>query len=235
MNQPLFLFDLDGTLLDSAEMILAAQKGAFEALGLRPPSRETGLSIVGLSLNEAFTVLAGADGPVEALAEAYRQAFFRLRESDPDLEGLFPGAGALIEGLRQAGQATLGVATGKSQRGVDAILGKYGWQGHFAVTQSSDDAPSKPHPGMILNACRITNIAPAHTYMIGDSSFDMQMARRAGAHAIGVAWGFQSVERLVEAGAEHILPDFDSLTAFLAHLAAGPAGASWPNVAESRP
>jgi phosphoglycolate phosphatase len=229
MTSPLFLFDLDGTLLDSADMILMAQKRAFAALGLEPPPRKTGLSIVGLSLTEAFRVLAGPEGPIDALTEAYRRAFFELRASDPHLESLFPGAGALIESLRKAGQATLGIATGKSRRGVEAILAKYHWNGHFSVTQSSDDAPSKPHPGMVLNACRITGSAPENTFMIGDSSFDMEMARRAGARAVGVAWGFQPVDMLIAAGAEHIVEDFDALAALLQAFtpeALSPAGFS---------
>lgn len=207
----LLLFDIDGTLVNSEGIILTAQSRAFAALGLPAPSRERGLSIVGLSLTEAFEVLAGKDGPIEALTEAYRQAFFGLRQEGGELESLFVGAGELVASLHQGGRHVLGIATGKSQRGVQAIIETYRWQGIFQTVQTSDDAPSKPHPGMIQNACRQTGIAPAQTLMIGDSSFDMRMAKAAGAQAIAVSWGFQPVEALRDAGADHVVESFAEL------------------------
>jgi phosphoglycolate phosphatase len=207
----LLLFDIDGTLVNSEAIILTAQARAFAALGLEAPSRERGLSIVGLSLTEAFEVLAGKEGPIEALAEAYRQAFFGLRQEGGALETLFPGAAGLIEVLRQEPRHVLGIATGKSQRGAQAIIETYRWQGVFETVQTADDAPSKPHPGMIENACRATGIAPERTLMIGDSSFDMRMAKAAGAEAIAVSWGFQPVEALRDAGADRVVADFEEL------------------------
>lgn len=207
----LLLFDLDGTLLDSAEMILESQRLAFESLDLPVPSRERGLSIVGLSLAEAFRELVGADGPIDALAAAYKQAFFTLRTQGAQLESLFPGVAPMLSALAANERHCLGIATGKSQRGVQAVLGSYGWENLFRVVQTSDDAPSKPHPGMIENACRLTGIPPERTVMIGDSSFDMAMAKAAGAHAIGVAWGFQSVDTLRQTGAKEIVTDIEAL------------------------
>lgn len=217
-NRTLLLFDLDGTLLDSAEMILECQRLAFTAIGLPVPSRERGLSIVGLSLREAFVELVGGHGPVEDLAEAYRQSFHALRMQGAELERLFPGVKPLLAELAASEPHCLGIATGKSQRGVRAVLGSYGWEGVFRTIQTSDDAPSKPHPGMIENACRETGIAPERTVMIGDSSFDMKMAKAAGAHAIGVSWGFQGVDLLRETGADEIVEDFDALSTAIARF-----------------
>ncbi len=217
-SRTLLLFDLDGTLLDSAEMILESQRLAFTAIGLPVPSRERGLSIVGLSLREAFVELVGEDGPVEDLAEAYRQSFHGLRTQGGELEQLFPGVKPLIASLAGSDPHCLGIATGKSQRGVRAVLDSYGWHDVFRVIQTSDDAPSKPHPGMIENACRATGIAQQRTVMIGDSSFDMRMAKAAGAYAIGVAWGFQSVDLLREAGADEIVEDFTALEQAIARF-----------------
>ena len=90
----LVLFDVDGTLVDSQNIIVAAQRMAFASYGLEPPSRERSLSIVGLSLVQAFTVLVGPEGPVEGLAEAYREAFATLRQDPAYAEPLFPGAGS---------------------------------------------------------------------------------------------------------------------------------------------
>ncbi|MCZ8271247.1 MAG: HAD-IA family hydrolase [Beijerinckiaceae bacterium] len=217
-NRTLLLFDLDGTLLDSAEMILECQRLAFTAMGLPVPSRERGLSIVGLSLREAFVELVGEHGPVEELAEAYRQSFHALRMQGTELERLFPGVKPLLAELAASEPHCLGIATGKSQRGVRAVLGSYGWEGVFRTIQTSDDAPSKPHPGMIENACRETGIAPERTVMIGDSSFDMKMAKAAGARAIGVSWGFQGVDLLRETGADEIVEDIDALSTAIARF-----------------
>ncbi|MFM8750889.1 HAD-IA family hydrolase [Rhabdaerophilum sp.] len=217
-NRTLLLFDLDGTLLESAEMILECQRLAFTAIGLPVPSRERGLSIVGLSLREAFVELVGEHGPVEELAEAYRQSFHALRTQGAELERLFPGVKPLLAELAASEPHCLGIATGKSQRGVRAVLGSYGWEGVFRTIQTSDDAPSKPHPGMIENACRETGIAPERTVMIGDSSFDMKMAKAAGAHAIGVSWGFQGVDLLRETGANEIVEDIDALSTAIARF-----------------
>ncbi|CAN1555731.1 Gph Predicted phosphatases [Rhabdaerophilaceae bacterium] len=211
MDRTLLLFDLDGTLVDSEEMILEAQRQTFAALGLDWPGRDRGLSIVGLSLPEAFAELAGQDAPIDALCEAYKQSFFNLRSTGGDLERLFAGASEIVAEFAAHPACCLGIATGKSQRGAQAIIASYGWAGLFETVQTADDAPSKPHPGMIENACKATGIPPARTIMIGDSSYDMMMAKSAKAQAVGVAWGFQSVETLRLAGAGVIVPDFEHL------------------------
>jgi len=216
MTRTLLLFDLDGTLVDSANIICAAQAQAFAALSLPAPTRERSLSIVGLSLHEAFTVLVGADGPVEALCDAYRQAFFALRSHPDELETLYAGAADLIAAHARMEHVAMGIATGKSRRGVNAICDKYRWHGLFETVQTSDDAPSKPHPAMVQQAAQESGIPLERTLMIGDSSFDMLMAKAAGAHAIGVSWGFQSVEDLLKAGADEIVDSFDALEASIA-------------------
>lgn len=220
MTRHLILFDLDGTLVDSAEIILAAQAKAFAAVSLPMPARERALSIVGLSLREAFEVLVGQDGPVDGLVEAYKEAFFELRRDESVPERLFDGAEGLLDHLVTRERLALGVATGKSRRGVDALSERHGWQGLFSTIQTADDAPSKPHPAMIHQAATETRIAPARILMVGDSSYDMMMARSAGARAIGVGWGFQPRAALREAGAERIVESFDELQALIAGLEA---------------
>ncbi len=207
----LVLFDVDGTLVDSQNIIVAAQRMAFASFGLEPPSREVSLSIVGLSLVQAFTVLAGPKGPVEGLAEAYREAFAALRQDPAYAEPLFPGAGDCLDRLRGRRDVLLGIATGKSRRGVSHLLERHGWDKVFATIKTADDAPSKPHPGMILQALDELDVAPRDAAMIGDSSYDMAMARAAGILAIGVAWGFQPVAALVEAGAHRIVRSYAEL------------------------
>lgn len=213
----LVIFDLDGTLVDSQEFILEAQRRAFEAHRIPPPSREASLSIVGLSLVEAFTVLAGANGPVESLANAYREAWAAMR-GDPSFEDpLYPGARDAIASLAAKDNIMLGIATGKARRGVAHLLERTGWRDWFATVQTADEHPSKPAPDMILAALAETGAASASTTMIGDTSFDMAMARAAGVHCIGVAWGYHARAELQEAGAERIVADFPELLHVIEH------------------
>jgi phosphoglycolate phosphatase len=218
VNTHLLLFDLDGTLVNSERMILAAQAQAFAALGLPMPERSRALSIVGLSLQEAFTVLVGADGPVEELVSVYGETFGRLRSAGDIPEPLYDGVEGILRDMGADEAFALGIATGKSRRGVKALIEKHGWHSYFSTIQTADDAPSKPHPAMIRQACAETGHAPECTIMIGDSSYDMAMARAAGAKAIGVAWGFQPRTALVAAGADVIAEDFAHLGALIGEL-----------------
>jgi phosphoglycolate phosphatase len=215
VKQTLLLFDIDGTLVNSEAIILAAMAEAFAATGLSMPERQRALSIVGLSLTEAFTALVGPQGPVATLVDVYGQTFARLRAANAIPQPLFDGAEGLLARLKGR---PLGIATGKSRRGVAALLDKHGWHDLFTTIQTADDAPSKPHPAMILLACAEVRIAPADTLMIGDSSYDMAMAKAAGARAIGVAWGFQSRAALTKAGAEVIAEDFEHLGVLIDHF-----------------
>ncbi|HEV7873789.1 MAG TPA: HAD-IA family hydrolase [Enterovirga sp.] len=215
----LVIFDVDGTLVDSQNMIVAAQREAFAACGLEPPSRARSLSIVGLSLAEAFTALVGADGPIEALAEAYKAAFGRLRADPACEEPLFPGAEALIARLAARSDVMLGIATGKSRRGVAHILETHGWTDVFATVQTADDAPSKPDPTMLRQALADTGIQADSAVMIGDTSFDMGMAKAARLHAVGVSWGYHPVAALREAGADTIIDSFEAFDTVLASTA----------------
>lgn len=207
----LILFDVDGTLVDSQNLIVAAQREAFRSLGLEPPSRERSLSIVGLSLLEAFTALAGARAPVEELAHAYRRAVHRMREEPEDREPLYEGARELVAGLAGRDGIVLGLATGKPRRGVDHLLGRKRWEGVFATIQTADDAPSKPDPTMLRQAMAEAEAAPQDTVMVGDTSFDMEMARAAGVRAVGVSWGYHPVAALREAGAQVIVDRLDQV------------------------
>jgi phosphoglycolate phosphatase len=211
----LVLFDVDGTLVDSQNIIVASQHAAFAAYGLEPPSRELSLSIVGLSLVEAFTVLVGPKGPIEGLVEAYKTAFGTLRQDPALAEPLFPGAEECLGWLGGREDVLLGIATGKSRRGVSHLLARHDWERVFATIQTADDAPSKPHPAMIRQAMAMVGAAPEETVMIGDSSYDMEMARAAGAMPIGVSWGFQPVAALREAGAARIVDTYLELQGVL--------------------
>jgi len=209
----LALFDCDGTLVDSQHVIVSAMLRAFAGVGLPAPPRETLLSVVGLSLVEAMRRLGDDDPrfPAEELAEHYRHAFHALR-AEPDFsEPLFPGIGDVLARLTGREDVILGIATGKSQRGVASVLRHHGLEGRFATIQTADDAPSKPHPAMVLRAMEEVGAEPGQTILIGDTSFDMTMARAAGARAVGVTWGYHPRALLQQSGAERLVDDATAL------------------------
>ncbi len=218
----LVLFDCDGTLVDSQQMIVGSMNGAFAALGRTPPTRSETLSIVGLSLPIAIRALVGTDDPdIAALVEAYKTSFHRLRADPSFSEPMFPGALATLDALAARGDVVIGMATGKSRRGVNIVVAHHKLEKHFATLQCADDAPSKPDPGMVLNACAETGIAPEDTVVVGDTVFDLMMAKAAGAAGIGVDWGYHPREKLLAAQPLALISAFDALMGVLdAHWAA---------------
>lgn len=208
----LVLFDVDGTLIDSQHVIVAAMDAAFAAVGLVPPSRAEVLSVVGLSLDLAMARLLGrTDATVPALSAAYKASFAELRHSETHQEPLYPGAREALARLAARDDVVLGLATGKSMRGVRAILDLHDLHGRFVTIQTADDHPSKPHPSMVLQALAETGVAPDRAVMLGDTTFDIDMGRAAGIVAIGVAWGYHDDAALIAAGADCVLDDYRDL------------------------
>ena len=212
----LVIFDVDGTLVDSQHFIVEAQTRAFAAHGMVAPTRDKMLSIVGLSLVQAFIELTGDEEKAVTLAQAYRDAWQVMRLDPAYADSLYIGAREAVEHLAQRDDVLLGVATGKSVKGVHHMFDEHGWHQHFVTVQTSDHHPSKPHPSMILAALSETGIAPDDAVMIGDTGFDMDMARAAGVRRIGVTWGYHDAERLTAGGAEHLVADYPELMALLA-------------------
>jgi phosphoglycolate phosphatase len=224
----LVIFDLDGTLIDSEAIILESQRETFARCGFAHPGREAGLGVIGLTLDIALMRLAGLTRPDPALTETYREIFGRMRREaeagDPALdEPLYPGVAAMLADLAARPGLKLGIATGKSRRGAEYIVARHGWEGLFATIQSADDAPSKPHPGMILQAIAETGARPERSAMVGDSSFDIEMALAAGVVPIAVSWGFQPPAKLTALGARHVLPHAAALPGLLDMIAIEPA------------
>lgn len=204
MNR-LAIFDCDGTLVDSGANICLAMEACFARAELPTPARERTRAVVGLSLVEAMQAMLPEEGPDVhvALAVDYKQAFQRLRGRGLVEEPLYDGVADLIDVLEEGGWL-LGVATGKSDRGLSLCLGQHGLAERFVTLQTADRHPSKPHPSMIEAAIAEAGAAPATTVMIGDTSYDMAMARAAGVLAIGVGWGYHQRQELVDAGAHYV-------------------------------
>lgn len=228
MRTTLVIFDCDGTLVDSQNAIVGAMSAAFQAHGLEPPLRSAILSIVGLSLIEAVTFLTPGATPaaIAALAQSYRDAFTEIRTRGDELEPMFPGAREIVAELAARKDVALGIATGKSDRGVKRLLKREGWKGLFHTIQTSDRHPSKPHPSMIDAALAETGVARSATAMVGDTTFDIEMAKAAGVAGIGVSWGYHPVPRLEAAGATLVLGAFSELTPWLERRAKGEARAT---------
>ncbi len=216
----LLVFDCDGTLVDSLFAIQHAMEQAFGALALDIPPAEAVRGIVGLSVPQAVAALAPEHPPetLAALDRAFRDASLAYRRSHPQANGqLYPGTRAALERLNTP-DTLMAVATGKARRGLEHVLDAFAVREFFVATQTADDAPSKPHPGMLENCERMTGIAADRTAMIGDTTFDILMARAHGCTAIGVSWGYHPVEALLEAGAHVIIDDFAELDGALEAL-----------------
>jgi phosphoglycolate phosphatase len=216
----LILFDVDGTLVDSQAHIQAATRAAFEGVGMALPSDETVRRGVGLSVEQAFERLAPhADEPLRAdMVARYRAAFFNIASQGTTLSPLFAGVADMIHELRATEGTVLGVATGKSRRGLERTLQENGLDGIFQTLQVADGHPSKPHPSMILTAMAETGMTAAQTVMIGDTSYDMLMARAAGVASVGVTWGYHRVDDLVAAGADVLIDTITDLPRVLGTL-----------------
>lgn len=216
------MFDVDGTLIDSRRAIGDAVRDAWLALDLEPPSYDQTRRIVGLNLLEAIQTLAPELSPERypELGLAYKNAFLRNREAGMH-EPLYDGAREMLERLRADGWL-LGVATGKARRGLDFILNHHGLRDWFGSTFCADDGPGKPDPHMLACNIRAHGMAPHDAVMIGDTSFDMAMARAAGCHAIGVSWGFHTAEEIAQGGAHEVVDTFGALSAALSHWRLAP-------------
>ena len=208
----LVIFDVDGTLVDSQAEIMAAMACAFTSQGMPMLDRPTILSIVGLSLHEAFAKLCPqVDGAKRAiLVQAYKDAFNDLRGPDgnAELSPMFAGAREALLTLHAQPEMLLAVATGKSKRGLDKMIERHGLEGLFVSQQVADFHPSKPHPAMVLAALSETGVDPKRAVMLGDTTYDMDMGRAGGVGTIGVSWGYHEAATL---NADILIDSFDAL------------------------
>lgn len=214
----LAVFDCDGTLVDSQHAINSCMTDAFVHVGLQPPPISRVRRVVGLPLAQAIQILADDDAvPVPAMVEAYSSSWQRMRKGGNLDEPLFEGTSELLKALF-AGDWTLGVATGKSMRGLEATLAHHRLDGLFSTLQTADRARGKPHPEMLELAMSETAAEPAETVMIGDTTYDMEMAVNAGVRALGVAWGYHTPEDLRAAGALMVAENVADLDRYLKNL-----------------
>ena len=212
----LVVFDCDGTLVDSQASIISAMITAFNSHSHPIPESESIRRIVGLPIRVGIEILLPnmISSEYEKLENSYKEAFGTLRKNGDIDDPLYPGVSEVLNILKEENWL-LGVATGKSTRGLIMTLEKFGLTDRFLTLQTSDTAPGKPNPGMLLNAMCDTGSTPQSTIMIGDTTFDMEMAVNAHVKAIGVSWGYHPVEDLISAGAQVIARDYSMIPELL--------------------
>ncbi len=214
------VFDWDGTLVDSQRPIAQSMARAFEDQGLAAPAPEAVRRVVGLRLEVAVAHLLPDPDDVDTagcIAESYRSAFQDLHARGDVQEPLFPGARATLERLDEP-HVCLGIATGKGRRGLLSSLERHGLSEFFVTLQTADDGPGKPHPEILQRAMAEVGAGRAETVLIGDTTYDMEMAANAGVRAVGVGWGYHGSEELTASGAARVVESFDDLPPCLANL-----------------
>lgn len=216
----LAIFDCDGTLVDSQANICMAMEHAFESVGRVPPMRHEIRRVVGLSLVESMRMLLpdAENDYHHDMAERYRNAFLALRNNGLVDEPLYDGMASLLSEMDEGGWR-LGVATGKSDRGLIRCLDHHAIKGLFVTLQTADRHPSKPHPSMVYQALADAGATARDAVVIGDTVYDIHMGRAAGTRTVGVNWGYHRVEELREAGADFIAESMDELKAYLKDFA----------------
>ena len=215
--QRLAVFDCDGTLVDSSANIVRAMHLSFAAFGLPDPDPHAVRRVVGLSLVEAMqALLPHADADLhQRLADDYKTAFQRLRaDRRLDPEPMFDGVRDLLERL-SAGGWMLGVATGKSDRGLALCLAHHGIDHMFRTLHTADRHPSKPHPSMLRACLADAGVGAGDAVIIGDTVFDMGMGVASGVRALGVNWGYHEPAELLAHGAAAVAEDAVHLESLL--------------------
>ena len=205
----LFIFDWDGTLIDSAGHIIGAMQAAAGELGVPVASAAAVQNIIGLGLPEAILALY-PDLDVAARHElklGYARHYIALNEEPPEL---FSGVAATLVHIKEAGHR-VAVATGKNRRGLQRVLGQLDMLDFFHATRCADETRSKPHPQMLHELLAELATPVADAVMIGDTEYDLAMARTAGMARIGVDYGAHAAERLQAYAPELILSDFTRL------------------------
>jgi phosphoglycolate phosphatase len=208
----LLIFDWDGTLMDSAGVIVDCIQRASADLGWPVPSREAASHIIGLGLKEAVESLF-PDLPADLhplLVERYRHHYLAEDHAIP----LFGGARELIAELRDRGHH-LAVATGKARRGLDRAFAHTGLGGFFHASRTADETFSKPHPAMVLELLEELEVAPGQALMVGDTSHDLEMARNAGIAGLAAGYGAHPPEHLVRFDPVAVCGSFAELAAWL--------------------
>jgi phosphoglycolate phosphatase len=191
----LLIFDWDGTLMDSvARIVDCLRKAGEEVLGEESRHSDELKDVIGLGLNEALTQLHTTCNAtqIQAMADSYRQQYM---ETNTTASVLFDGAARTLEKLEQQGY-WLAIATGKGRQGLDQVLKITGMASRFHSTRCASETLSKPHPLMLEEILQQLGLEAHQALMIGDTEYDMEMAKNASMDRLGVSYGVHPAERL---------------------------------------
>jgi len=215
----LAVFDCDGTLVDSQHSIVSSMQDAFVKSGLQPIDSDAVRHMVGLTLLEGIARLAPAESTERhhEIADHYRSAFHQARSLPAHEEPLYDGVKECLQDIEND-NIILGIATGKGRRGLESTLSRHNIRDRFTVLKTADDGPGKPHPAILLDAIAETGASPETTVMIGDTVFDMELAKNADVKAIGVSWGYHSPTDLKHYGADAIVHNYSEVHGALKKL-----------------
>jgi len=211
----LIIFDCDGTIVDSQATIIEIVKQTFITHNCKPPSHEKIRDGIGLELSKGLEKLLPNDHNVDVnlLCKTYRELSQVNRLNNNFQDPLYPNAKKVIVKLADT-NFLLGIATGKSRSGLDFVLKNENIDDLFITKQTSDSAAGKPNPEMIYNSIRDTGVDISDVFMIGDTTYDMEMAKNAQVTGIGVSWGYHKKDALKNAGAKYIFDNFTELGQF---------------------
>lgn len=189
----LVVFDWDGTLIDSTDMIARSLQDACRDVGAPVPTREEALFVIGLNMADTFQrVVPDLDAASRArLQERYRHHFLAREHEAP----LYAGVPDMLADLHARGRR-MAVATGKARRGLERALDQTGLRGWFEATRCADEGFAKPHPDMLLMLLDLTGVEPRRALMVGDTTHDLELAANAGVHAVAVSYGAHPEELL---------------------------------------
>lgn len=208
----LIVFDWDGTLMDSEAKIVRCIQGAAHDLCIPDPGPAAIRHIIGLGLQEALQALFPQEPAARRtqLIDRYRQHFLEL---DNTAMPLFPGVREGLAVLVEQGYL-LAVATGKARRGLERVLDETDTRHLFVASRCADEAYSKPHPRMLEDILDMTGISRQQAIMVGDTVYDMEMARNAGVAGLAVSYGVHAREHLIDSGALACLDSFSDVQAW---------------------
>jgi phosphoglycolate phosphatase len=208
----LLIFDWDGTLMDSERKIVNCFQAALCDVGLRPIDDDRIRGIIGLGLKEAMEELLPGEDEITRtkVSDAYREHFLVKDQTEMPM---FPG---VVDGIKHlSNRFKLAVATGKARRGLNRVLNGHELEHMFQVTRCADEAISKPHPLMLEQILQVTGIDADRALMVGDSTFDLQMANNVGMDALAVSYGVQTCDRLLEHKPIGCIHEFDEIHQWL--------------------
>ena len=213
MSKKLILFDYDGTIVDSAKMIVKGAIEAFRMCGLPDPDPNKVRENIGKPLATALDAYApeGYEVNPEMISNAYRKWYAEQGRLGLQDEPLFPGMFKLINDLKINKEFHIGVATNKSRIALNNGLKKHNLMNIFDITLTMDEAKAKPDPDMAIQAMSMLNIEKKSTIIVGDTINDIGLGVNAGINSIGVAWGYNSIEMLRNEGADFIIKDSEEL------------------------